>query len=84
MNDILELKWLECYNFSPGVSQDCMSSLFVVFRLFWMVFWENKTESVFYLSIIEETQVIVNLIEVGVWGAEDEKPGSLAGVCESW
>ena len=38
-----------------------------------MVFCEHKMESVWYLSIIEETQVIVESIEDDVWEAEDEK-----------
>ena len=37
-------------------------SLFVRFKSFWMVFWEQKMELVF-LSIAEETEVIVNKIE---------------------
>ena len=40
-----------------------MSYLFVIFELLWVVFWEHKTESVCSLSIPEETEVIVNLIE---------------------
>ena len=53
--------------FSFGVSQDCMLSLFVMFKSFWMVFWEDKTGSVFSLSMIEETKVLVESIKDGVW-----------------
>ena len=38
-----------------------------------MVSWEHKTELVCSLTIIEETKVIVILIEDGVWEAEDKK-----------
>ena len=49
-----------------GAPHDCMSSLFVMFKSFWMVFWEHKTGFVCSSSISEETEVIVNLIEDGV------------------
>ena len=39
-----------------------MSSLFVMFKSFWMEFLEHKTELVCFLSITEETEVIVNSI----------------------
>ena len=63
MRDNLELKWMEYYNFFLGVSQDCMSSLFVIFKSFWMVFWEHKTELVCFLSITEETEVFVDSVD---------------------
>ena len=37
-----------------------MSSLFVMFESLWIVFWEQKTESVCSLSETEETEVIDN------------------------
>ena len=40
-------------------------------------FWEHKTESVSSLSIIEETQVLLESVEHDVWEAEDEKTGFL-------
>ena len=54
--------WYAINSFLGGV-QDCMPSLFVMFRSFWMVFWEHKTELVYFLSITEYTGVIVNSIE---------------------
>ena len=39
-----------------------MSSLFVMLKLFWMEFWEHKTELVRFLSLPEGTEVIVNSI----------------------
>ena len=41
-------------------------------------------KSFFSLSIIEETEVIVNLIEDGVLEAEDEQTGFLIDRVESW
>ena len=67
----LELKWLEWYCF--GVSQEFMSLLFVMFKIFWMVFWEHKMELVWKT---DETEVIGNLIEDKVWSTEDERTGS--------
>ena len=49
-----------------------------------MVFCEHKTELVCFLSIIEQTEVIVNSIDDGVWQAEDEKTGSLIDRVDSW
>ena len=65
------------------VSQDCMSSLFVMVESFWIVFWEHKTEFFWYLSVIEGTDIVVNLIEVDVWYSEDELTGALIGEVES-
>ena len=48
-----------------------------------MIFWEHKTELVF-LSITEETEVIVNLIEDYDWESEDKITGSLIYRVESW
>ena len=61
-----------------------MLSLFVMIKSSWMVFWEHKTESVCSLSIIEETQVIVNSIEGYVLEAEDEETVFLIGGVDSW
>ena len=44
-----------------------------MFELFWMVFWEQKTELVCSLSITEDTEFIFNLIEDDVWEVEYEK-----------
>ena len=60
-----------------------MPSLFVMFKLFWVLFLEHKTESVFSLSIIEEKQVIFNSIEDDVWEFEDVKTDSLIDVFDS-
>ena len=65
VHDDLELNWLECYNFFPCVSQDCMSSLFVMLKSFWMEFLEDKIELIF-LSITEGTEVIVNSMDDNV------------------
>ena len=69
--------------FFLGVSKDWMLSLFVTFKLFWMVFWEQKIESVCSLSIIEEAQVLVESIEDNFWEAKDEKYGFLIDRFES-
>ena len=45
------------------VSQDCMSSLFLMPKSFWMGFLEHKMELVCFLSLTENTEVIVNSIE---------------------
>ena len=37
-----------------------------------------------YLSIIEETQVLVELIEEDVWEAKDKKSGFLIDRVSSW
>ena len=37
-----------------------------------MVFWEQKTELVCFLSITEETEVLVNAVDDYVWESEDE------------
>ena len=60
-----------------GVSQDCMLSLFVIVALFWMVFWEHKTELFWCFYVIEVTDVIVDLISEDVWDSEDELTGAL-------
>ena len=63
MHKYLELKWLECYNFVFLVfHRTVCRHLFVIFKSFWMVFWEHKTELVFF-SITDGTEVIINLIE---------------------
>ena len=49
-----------------------------------MVFWEHKTELVCFLSITEETKVLVNEVDDDVWEAEYERTGSLIYRVESW
>ena len=66
------------------VSQDCMSSLFVMVALFWMLFWEHKIELFWYLSVIEGTDFVVNLIAEDVWYYEDELTGDLIDEVEGW
>ena len=61
-----------------AVSQDCMSSLFVMIASFWMVFWEYKTELFLFLSLIEGTYVVVNAIADAVWGSKVELTGVLS------
>ena len=61
-----------------------MLSLFVMFELFSIAFWEHKMESVWYLSIMEETQALVELIEDDVWKSEDENTGFLIEWVEIW
>ena len=53
-----------------------MSSLFVMVASFWVVFWEHKTDFFWYLSDIEVTDVVVDLIVGDVWGSEDELTGA--------
>ena len=54
-----------------------MSSLFVILKSLWMEFWEHKTKLFFFLSLIEGTDVVVNLIYDDIWEAEDELTGAL-------
>ena len=68
---------------SFGISQDCMLSLFVMVASFWMVFWEHKTELFWCLSVIEVTDVVVDLIVEDVWDYEDEITGALIENFES-
>ena len=42
-----------------------------------MVNREHKTELVWFLSIIEETEVIINSMEDDFWETEYERTGSL-------
>ena len=53
-------------------------------KSFWVTFLEHKTELVCFLSITEETEVIVNSIEYDVEESEDERTGSLIEIVESW
>ena len=46
-----------------------------------MVFWEHKAD---FLSITEETKVIVNLVGDDVLEVEYERTGSLIDRVESW
>ena len=72
MHDDLELKWLELYHFVfLSVLQYYMSSLCVMFKSFWMVFWEHKIELVCFLSITEETKVLVNTVDDDILESED-------------
>ena len=48
-----------------------------------MVFWEHKTEFVCFLSITEDTEVLVNSIDDDFWDAEDKIIGFLIDVVES-
>ena len=66
------------------VSQDFMSSLFVMIKSFWVEFWENRTELVCFLSLTEVTEVVVNPIYDDVWEAKDERTGALIDGVESW
>ena len=65
------------------ISQDRMSSLFVMVTSFWVVFWEHKTEFFWYLSVIEGTDVVVNLIAEDIWDYEGELTGALIDKVES-
>ena len=66
------------------VSQDCMLSLFVMVASLWMVFWEHRTEYFDVFSIIEGTDVVVNLIREYVWYSEDELTGAFIDKVDSW
>ena len=64
--------------FLPDVSHDCMLSLFVMVASFWMVFREYKTELFWFLSPTEGTNIAVDLIADGVWGADYELTGAFS------
>ena len=49
-----------------------------------MVCWEHRTESVCFLSIIEETKILFELIEDDVSEAENEITGSLIDKVDIW
>ena len=49
-----------------------------------MVFWECKTESFWFFSVIEGIDVVVNSIADDVWGYKDELTGVLSEKVESW
>ena len=49
-----------------------MLPLFVVLASFWMVFWEYRTELFLFLSLTEGTDFVVDSIDDGVWGYEDD------------
>ena len=83
MYDDLELKWLERYNIFLGVSHDCMSSIFVMLKSFWMECLEHKTELVCFLFITQETWVVVNSIDDDSDEAEYERTGALIYGVES-
>ena len=67
-----------------SVSQDCMTSFFVMVESFCMVFWEYKTYFCWFLSVIGGTYVVVNLIADDVWGFEDELTGALSDKVNIW
>ena len=58
------------------VSQDCMSSLFVILKSFLMEFLEPKTELFWFLSQTEGTEVFVNQMGDGVREAKYELTGA--------
>ena len=49
-----------------------------------MGFLEHKMELVCFLSLTENTEVIVNSIENVVWADKDERAGALIDGAESW
>ena len=49
-----------------------------------MVFWEHKTELDSFLSIIEDTKVLVIVVDDDVWAAKDEIIGFLIDIVEGW
>ena len=61
-----------------------MSSLFVIVASFWMLFWEHKIELFWCLSVIEGTDVVVNLIAEDVLDYEYELTGALSEKVEIW
>ena len=63
--------------FFIAVSQECMSSLLVMIKPFWIEFSEPKTESFRFLSPTEETDVVVNSIYNDVWESKYERTGAL-------
>ena len=63
-----ELKWLQYYNFILSVSQEFMSSLFVMLTSFWMEVLEHKTELFCFLSLTERIDVVINSMDDDFWG----------------
>ena len=61
-----------------------MPSLFLMLTLFWMVFWEHKTELFCFLSLTEETCVVLNSIADDDWEAEDEQTCAFNDGVDSW
>ena len=59
-----------------------MSSLFVMVALFWVLFWEYKTEFFWCLSVAEGTYVAVNSMVEDVWDSEDELTGAFSDEVE--
>ena len=53
-------------------------------KSFWMEFLEHKTELVWFLSLTEGTEVIVNSIDDDVWEAKYERTGALIDGFDSW
>ena len=70
--------------FFPCVSQECVSSLFVMLKSFWMEFLEHKTELVCFLVLTEGTEVVVNSIEDVDWEAKYERTCDFIDGVESW
>ena len=66
VHDNLELKWLECYNFSTL----CFTVMYVVIICdAYIVLGEilGTQNGIFFLSIIEGIEVIINSIDDDVW-----------------
>ena len=61
-----------------------MLSLFVMVSSFWMVCQELKTDFFRFLSVIEETDVVVNSISDDGWEANDELTGALSDEFDIW
>ena len=66
------------------VSQDCMSSLFVMVASLWVVFWEHNTDFFDVFSVIEGTDIVANLIAENIWGSEYEITVALIDSVKSW
>ena len=49
-----------------------------------MQFLEHKTELVWFLSLTERTEVVINSIDDDVWEAKDERTGALVDGVDSW
>ena len=71
-------------NFFPAVSQDCMSSLFIMLGSLWMVFLEYRTEFFWSFSLTKGTEVYVDSIAGVFWWSEDKVTGALSDKVESY
>ena len=51
---------------------------------FWMVFWEYKVDFFIFLFLTEWTDIVVDSVDDGVWGSNDEVTCAFSDKAESW